>query len=66
MFGIHRLPEANMYWFTDLLLRVPAIAEVMSRNRFKLNQYFHVHDKSKAVPKGDPANYPLFKVQCFL
>ena len=67
MFGIHRLPEANMYWSTDPLLRVPAIAEVMSRNRFnKLNQYFHVNDNSKAVPKGEPAYDPLFKVRPLL
>ena len=63
MFGIVRLPETNMYWSTHPLLRIPAVADVMRRNRFnKLNQYFHLHDNTKAVPKGQPDYSSLFKV----
>ena len=40
IFGIMLLPETNMYWSTNPLLRIPAVADVMSRNRFnKLNQF---------------------------
>ena len=67
MFGIHRMPETSMYWSSDPLLRVPAIADVMSRNRFqKLSQYFHLSDNSKAVPKGQPGYDPLYKVRPLL
>ncbi|KAK7105748.1 piggyBac transposable element-derived protein 4-like [Littorina saxatilis] len=67
MFGIHRMPDTAMYWSSDPLLRVPAIADVMSRNRFqKLSQYFHLNDNSKAVPKGQPGHDALFKVRPLL
>ena len=67
MFGIHRMPDTAMYWSTDPLLRVPAIADVMSRNRFqKLSQYFHLNDNSKAKAKGEPGYDPLFKVRPLL
>ena len=67
MFGIHRLPEVQMYWSTDPLLRVPAIADLMSRNWFnKLNKYFHLNNNSDAVEKGKPGYDPLFKVQPLL
>lgn len=67
MFGIHRLPEVQMYWSTDPLLRVPAVADVMSRNRFnKLNQYFHLNNNHDAVQKGNPGYDPLFKVRPLL
>ena len=63
IFGIMLLPETNMYWSTNPLLRIPAVADGMSRNRFnKLNQYFHLHDNTKAVPKGQPDYSSLFKV----
>ena len=63
MFGIHRLPEVQMYWSTDPLLCVPAITDVMSRNRFnKLNKYFHLNNNSDAVEKGKPGYDPLFKL----
>ena len=29
MFGIHHMPDTTMYWSSDPLLRVPAIADVM-------------------------------------
>ena len=67
MFGIHHLPETYMYWSTDPLLRVPAVADVMSRNRFyKINQYFHLNDNAQAVAKGEPGYDPLYKVRPLL
>ena len=47
MFGIHHLPEVDMYWSPDPLLRVPAVADVMGKSRYqKINQYFHIKDNS--------------------
>ena len=67
MFGIHRMPEMAMYWSSDPLLRVSAIADVMSKGRFqKLSQYFHLNDNSAAVPKGQPEYDALFKVRPLL
>ena len=67
MFGIHRMPETAMYWSSDPLLRVSAIADVMSKGRFqKLSQYFHLNDNSAAVPKGQPEYDALFKVRPLL
>ena len=67
MFGVHRMPETAMYWSTDPLLRVPAIADIMSKGRFqKLSQYFHLNDNRAAVPKGQPGYDPLFKVRPLL
>ena len=69
MFGIHSLLEAAMYWSTDPLLRVSAVADVISKGRFinkgrfqKLSQDFHWNDNSEAVPKGQAGYDPLFKV----
>ena len=67
MFGIHRMPDTAMYWSTDPLLRVPAIADVMGKGRFqKLSQYFHINDNLKAAVKGQPGYDPLFKVRPLL
>ncbi|KAK7106183.1 piggyBac transposable element-derived protein 4-like [Littorina saxatilis] len=67
MFGIHHLPETSMYWSSDPLLRVAAIADVISKNRYeKLSQYFHLNDNSKAAAKGDAEYDPLFKVRTLL
>ena len=67
MFGIHRMLETAMYWSSDPLLWVSAIADVMSKGRFrKLSQYFHLNDNSAAVPKGQPEYDALFKVRPLL
>ena len=67
MFGIHQLPETSMYWSTDPLLRVPAVADVMSKKRYeKLSQYFHLNDNKKAAAKGDDNYDPLYKVRPLL
>ena len=63
MFGIHRMPKMAMYWSTDPLLQVSAIADVMSKGWFqKLSQYFHLNDNLAAVAKGQPEYDPLLKV----
>ena len=67
MFGVHHMTETAMYWSTDSLLQVPAIADVMSKGRFqKFSQYFHLNDNRAAVPKGQPGHDPLFKVRPLL
>ncbi|KAK2157328.1 hypothetical protein LSH36_193g05000 [Paralvinella palmiformis] len=59
--------ELDMYWSLDPLLRVPAVADVMGKNRYqKINQYFHMNDNSDALPKTDPNYDPLFKVRPLL
>jgi len=67
VFGIHHLPEVEMYWLLDPLLRVPAVADVMGKSRYqKINQYFHTNDYSEALPKTDPTYDPLFRVRPLL
>ena len=66
-FSIHHLPEVDMYWSLDPLLRGPAIADVMGNDKYqKINQYFHIKDNTKALPKTDPNYDPLFKVRPLL
>ena len=44
-----------MYWSSDPLLWVSAIADVMSKGPFqKLSHYFHLNNNSAAVPKVQP------------
>ena len=66
-FSIHHLPEVDMYWSLDPLLRGPAIADVMGNDKYqKINQYFHIKDNTKALPKTDPNYDPMFKVRPLL
>ena len=66
-FGIHVLPETSLYWSDDPALGVPFVKRVKARNRFdKLNQYLHLNNKEKFVPRGQPNHDKLFKVRPFL
>ena len=61
------MPDTTMYWLSDPLLRVSAIADVMSKGGYqKISQYFHLHDNAKAYPKGHELYDPLFKVRPLL
>lgn len=67
MFGIHQLPELRMYWSSDKMLQVDAVADVLSRNRYlKINQYLHVNDRTQQIQRGQPGYDPLFKVRPIL
>ena len=67
LFGIKQLPEIHLYWSKNLLLGVPEIQKIFSRNRFtKISQYLHLNDKSGELPtmtnysKCDPLLILLF------
>ena len=64
MFGIHYTPEVDSYWSLDPRLRVPAVADIMGKNRYKkINQYLHLNDNENFVAKGQPGYDPLFKIR---
>ena len=67
MFGIHSMPDLNLYWSSDLKYRVPAIADIMGKSRYmKINQYLHAADSSHQVAAEDNGYDPLFKVRPIL
>ena len=62
--GLHNLPSADLYWCTDPLFRVSAVASVMPVKRFKkLLQSLHVNDNATAPKKGQPNFDKLYKVR---
>ena len=65
MMGIVKYPSYRMYWSPET--RIPAIADVMSVNRFEnLKRYFHIADNS-TIPKQGEANFDkLYKVRPML
>ena len=65
MMGIVKYPSYRMYWSPET--RIPAIADVMSVNRFEnLKRYFHIADNS-TMPKQGEANFDkLYKVRPML
>jgi len=47
--GIHTLPELRHYWSNDNLLGVPAVANLITKTRFKkLTENIHCNDNTKA------------------
>ena len=57
--GLVNRPHYKMYWSKEL--RFPAIADIMSRNRFEeLNRYLHFSDNSRVVTNRDDVNYDRF------
>ena len=64
MFGIHKMPSIVMYWSKDPLLRVAAVADVLSRDRYRqISRYFHLADSEQYVPRGEPGHDPMFKIR---
>ncbi|XP_051171549.1 piggyBac transposable element-derived protein 4-like [Leptopilina boulardi] len=62
--AIHKLPSVDLYWSSDPALRVDAIANVMTRNRFqKITSMLHLNDNNNRVPKEDPMFDKLHKVR---
>ena len=64
--GLVHMPRYKCYWSTEL--RFPAIADVMSRNRFSdLTRYIHFNDNSKAITnRDDPQHDRYYKVRPLL
>ncbi|KAK3789328.1 hypothetical protein RRG08_001716 [Elysia crispata] len=64
MFGIHQLPSYFLYWSSDPLLHVPAVASVMSRNRYQqISRYFHLADSEAQPARNEPGFDPLYKIR---
>ena len=62
--GLHRLPTIELYWSTDPLFRVPALAHIMPVKRFKkLLDGLHLNDNSVAPRKGDDDFDKVYKVR---
>lgn len=57
--GLVSMPRYRLYWSKEL--RFPAVADIMSRNRFdELNKYLHFNDNTKTVTNRDDENYDRF------
>ena len=64
MFGIHKFPEANLYWSTNPLLWVGAVADVTSQNWFaKISQYFQL---IKRQPQSSTSSLTLQQARAFI
>jgi Transposase IS4 len=63
--GITKFPIYRMYWAPET--RIPAIADIMSRNEFEaLKSNLHFNDNS-AMPARDKPDYdPIYKVRPFV
>jgi len=57
--GMVPMPSYRSYWSTEL--RLPAVADIMSRDRFfDLNRFLHFSDNSTAVTNREDSNYDRF------
>lgn len=64
--GLVHMPRYKCYWSSEL--RFPAVADVMSRNRFSdLTRYIHFNDNNKMMTNRDDPQYDrYFKVRPLL
>ncbi|GFR82719.1 PiggyBac transposable element-derived protein 4-like [Elysia marginata] len=64
MFGVHKLPSYLFYWSSDPLLHVPAVASVMSRNRYQqISRYLHLTNSVAQPKRNQPGFDPLHKIR---
>ena len=64
LMGIANLPALDDYWSTDPVLRYPAIAERISRDRFReISRYLHFVDNTSLPSRGSPGYDRLGKVR---
>ncbi|KAG8243156.1 hypothetical protein J6590_108659 [Homalodisca vitripennis] len=62
--GFHNLPSMRLYWSSDSVFHVDAIARVMTQKRFlKLLRYLHLNDNCKIPKRGEPNYDRLYKVR---
>lgn len=65
--GIHKLPNLKAYWSSDPLLRVDAVADTMTENRFeKITQNLHLNNNENLLPKTHADYDKLHKVRPLL
>ena len=64
LMGIHMLAELRHYWSSDNALGVPAIANLVTKIRFKkLTENIHCNDNTKAVSRGEAGYNHLHKLR---
>ena len=64
LMGIHTLPDLQHYWSIDNLLGVSAVANLITKTRFKkLTEKIHCNDNTKAVPRGEAGYDRLHKLR---
>ena len=64
LMGIHTLPDLRHYWSSDNLLGVPAVANLVTKTRFKkLTENINCNDNTKAVSRGEAGYYRLHKLR---
>ena len=62
--GLHDLPRTELYWSSDPLFRVPAVAHIMPVKRFKkLREALHLNDNANAPKRNDPNYDKLYKLR---
>lgn len=60
----HRLPDMKLYWSKEADVRVPVIADVMTRSRFfEIKRALHFNNNDDAIDKNDPAYDRAWKVR---
>lgn len=65
--GIHKLPNLKAYWSSDPLLRVDAVADTMTENRFeKITQNLHLNNNDNVLPKTHADYDKLHKLRPLL
>ncbi|XP_051168542.1 piggyBac transposable element-derived protein 4-like [Leptopilina boulardi] len=64
LMGIHQLPRLRDYWSSDSVLRVEAISNVMTRDRFKqITASIHLNSNDTMLPRGNINYDKLYKVR---
>lgn len=67
LMGIHKLPSLKCYWSSDEILRVEAVAKVMTLNRYrKIIENLHCNDNTNIFIKTHPKHDKLHKVRPIL
>jgi len=62
--GIHRLLELRHYWSSEPVICVPAVANLITRSKFKeLTENIHRIDIGNAVPRGEAGHKHLHTLQ---
>lgn len=65
--GIHKLPQTQLYWSSDPMLRVSAVADTMTLKRFeKITQNWHINNNEHVLPKSHSEYDKLHKLRPLL
>ena len=64
LMGINHLPALDDYWSTDPALHYSAVADRITRDRFReITRYLHFVDNASLTPRGSPGYDRLGKVR---